>query len=107
MSIFYALNYIRPPIIRPFMADDAQNKESMKDALTALTQIIESTTTPKTSKKAIADIIADLNSTEYPMSVRAANAISLLDDITQDPNMPTYVRTPLWHAVTKLESIRE
>ncbi len=41
------------------------------------------------------------------MSVRAANAISMLDDITQDPNIPSYVRVTLWQAVSKLESIRE
>ena len=41
------------------------------------------------------------------MSVRAANTISLLDDVTQDPNLPSYVRTSLWQVVSILESIRE
>ena len=50
---------------------------------------------------------ADLVKEEYSLSVRAANTISLLDDVTQDPNMPSYVRTQLWQAVSKLESIRE
>ncbi|TLX81838.1 MAG: hypothetical protein E6K98_06655, partial [Thaumarchaeota archaeon] len=36
-----------------------------------------------------------------------ANAISALDDITQDPNMPSYVRVTLWQAVSALERIRE
>lgn len=89
------------------MADDQQNQESMKDALATLNQIAESSTTPKTIKKAIVDLIAELKGTEYSMSVRAANAISILDDVTQDPNMPSYVRTQLWQAVSKLESIRE
>lgn len=89
------------------MADDQQNQESMKGALTTLSQIAESSTTPKTIKKAIVDLIAELKGTEYSMSVRAANAISILDDVTQDPNMPSYVRTQLWQAVSKLESIRE
>ena len=48
-----------------------------------------------------------MNGEEYELSVRAANAISMLDDITQDPNMPSYVRTQLWQAVSKLEGIRE
>jgi len=51
--------------------------------------------------------VTDLVKEEYSLSVRAANTISLLDDITQDPNMPSYVRTQLWQAVSKLESIRE
>jgi len=89
------------------MADDAQNKESMKGAIDTLNQITSSNSTPKTIKKSITDLVADLNNTEYSLSVRAANTISLLDDVTQDPNMPSYVRTQLWQAVSKLESIRE
>ena len=89
------------------MADEAQNKESMKEAIETLNQIASSSSTPKTIKKSITDLIADLNNEEYSLSVRAANTISLLDDVTQDPNMPSYVRTQLWQAVSKLESIRE
>ena len=89
------------------MADEAQNKESMKEAIETLNQIAASSSTPKTIKKSITNLIADLNNEEYSLSVRAANTISLLDDVTQDPNMPSYVRTQLWQAVSKLESIRE
>ncbi len=89
------------------MVDDAQNKESMKGAIDTLNQIVSSNSTPKTIKKSITDLIVNLSSQEYSLSVRAANTISLLDDVTQDPNMPSYVRTQLWQAVSKLESIRE
>ncbi|MDH3204615.1 MAG: UPF0147 family protein [Nitrosopumilus sp.] len=89
------------------MADETQNKESMKEAIETLNQITSSNSTPKTIKKSITDLIVDLNNEEYSLSVRAANTISLLDDVTQDPNMPSYVRTQLWQAVSKLESIRE
>ena len=89
------------------MADDTQNKESINETIHTLNQIGTNPATPKTIKKAIADLITELNSEEYTLSVRAANAISMLDDITQDPNTPSYVRTQLWQAVSKLEGIRE
>lgn len=89
------------------MASSEQNKESMKGAIETLNQIASNNSTPKTIKKSITDMIVDLKSEEYSMSVRAANTISMLDDVTQDPNMPSYVRTQLWQAVSKLESIRE
>ena len=89
------------------MADEKENKESMKEAIDTLNQIVSSSSTPKTVKKSISDLIADLSNEEYALSVRAANTISLLDDVTQDPNLPSYVRTQLWQAVSKLESIRE
>ena len=71
------------------MADETQNKEAMKEAIDTLNQIASNNSTPKTIKKSITDIIADLNNDEYSLSVRAANTISLLDDVTQDPNMPS------------------
>ena len=89
------------------MADETQNKQAMKEAIDTLNLIISTNSTPKTIKKSITDLVADLVKEEYQLSVRAANTISLLDDVTQDPNMQSYVRTQLWQAVSKLESIRE
>jgi len=89
------------------MADEAQNKQAMKEAIDTLNLIVSTNSTPKTIKKSITDLVTDLVKEEYSLSVRAANTISLLDDVTQDPNMPSYVRTQLWQAVSKLESIRE
>ncbi len=89
------------------MVDDKENKESMKEAIDTLNQIVTSSSTPKTIKKSILGLIKNLTEEEVALSVRAANTISLLDDVTQDPNMPSFVRTQLWQAVSKLESIRE
>lgn len=89
------------------MADDSQNKQAMKEAIDTLNQIASTNSTPKPIRKTVNDLVTDLIKEEYSLSVRAANTISLLDDITQDANMPSYVRTQLWQAVSKLESIRE
>ncbi len=89
------------------MADENQNKEALKESIDTLNQIASNPATPKTIKKNISDLVNDLHSDDYSESVRAANAISMLDDITQDPNMPSYVRVTLWQAVSKLEGIRE
>ena len=83
------------------------NKQSLENAIQTLNQLATSHSTPKNFKKTINDLINDLKLEEYSISVRAANAISSLDDITQDPNVPSFVRTSLWHAVSVLESIRE
>jgi len=40
-------------------------------------------------------------------SVRAANAISMLDTVTQNPQTQSHIRTMLWQVVSTLESIRE
>ena len=89
------------------MRTKEENLEFLNTAMTTLNQIATNPSTPKNIRKNIADIVEELKSDEYSISVRAANTISSLDDVTQDPNMPSYVRTSLWQAVSTLESIRE
>ena len=89
------------------MTTKEENLEFLNNSMTTLNQIATNPSTPKNIRKNIADIVEELKSDEYSISVRAANTISALDDVTQDPNMPSYVRTSLWQAVSTLESIRE
>lgn len=85
----------------------AQNQKSFESAIQTLTQVAANPTTPKNIKKNLTDLIANLKGSQDSVSVRAANAISQLDDVSQDPNMPSYVRVTLWQAVSTLESIRD
>ena len=85
----------------------AQNQKAFEAALQTLTQVAANPTTPKNIKKGLTDLVGDLKNAEESVSIRAANAISRLDDITQDPNLPSYVRVTLWQAVSSLENIRE
>jgi len=90
------------------MADKkAQNQTSFDQAIQTLAQVVSNPTTPKNIKKNLTDLISSLKASQDPISVRAANAISQLDDVTQDPNIPSYVRVTLWQAVSALEGIRE
>ena len=86
---------------------EKKNQDAFNKAIETLNQLATSSSTPRNIRKDIVDLVTNLKSQEYSVSVRASNAISVLDDITQDPNMPSYVRVNLWQAVSALESIRE
>ena len=85
----------------------SDNLETLNQAIATLEEIASNPSTPKNIKKSITDLAVELKKEESSVSMRAASAISLLDDITQDPNMPSYVRVTLWQAVSTLERIRE
>ena len=89
------------------MVSKEENKKFLDNAMSSLNQLATSPSTPRNIRKSITSLLEELKSEEYSMSVRAANTTSLLDDITQDPNMPSYVRTSLWQIVSMLENIRE
>ena len=89
------------------MVSKEENIKFLDNAMSSLNQLATSPSTPRNIRKSISSLLEELKSEEYSMSVRAANTTSLLDDITQDPNMPSYVRTSLWQVVSMLENIRE
>lgn len=82
-------------------------EERLKQAITILTEVSEDTTTPRNIRRAAKDSIDALQSTEYTPAVRASNAISILDEILQDPNMPPYTRVKLWNVMSILEAIKD
>jgi len=84
-----------------------ENDAKLKKAVTVLTQIADSNITPRNIRKTVKDSITMLADSKQSLAVRAANAISLLDEVGQDPNMPSFARVTLWSAVSELESIRE
>ncbi|HUV54860.1 MAG TPA: UPF0147 family protein [Candidatus Krumholzibacteriaceae bacterium] len=79
----------------------------MEQAMSILNMIADDNTTPRnirrTAKQA-ADMLLDQS---LSVAARAANAIAILEDISQDPNMPMYSRTRIWNAISVLEGIRD
>lgn len=82
-------------------------EERIKQALAVLEQVSEDTTTPRNIRRAAKDSMNVLQGTEFTAAVRAANAISLLDEILQDPNMPAYTRVKLWNVMSVIEAIKD
>ncbi|MEM0058670.1 MAG: UPF0147 family protein [Candidatus Bathyarchaeia archaeon] len=82
-------------------------EERIKQALAVLAEVSEDTTTPRNIRRAAKDSIDALQTTEFTPAVRASNAISILDEILQDPNMPPYTRVKLWNVMSILEAIKD
>jgi len=79
----------------------------IKQALGVLNEVSNDNTTPRNIRRAAKSAMDLLQVGDLSIGVRAANAISTLDDISQDPNMPPYTRTKLWQAVSLIEAIKD
>jgi uncharacterized protein (UPF0147 family) len=82
-------------------------EERIKQASAVLSEVSEDNTTPRNIRRAAKDSMETMQTNEYTPAVRASNAISLLDDILQDPNMPAYTRVKLWNVMSLLEAIKD
>ena len=82
-------------------------EERIAQATNVLGMVSEDTTTPRNIRRAAKQSITSLQVAEDTPAVRAANAISMLDEILQDPNMPPYSRVKLWNVMSLLEAIKD
>ena len=82
-------------------------EERIKRALAVLGAVSEDNTTPRNIRRAAKDAMGAMQTGEYTPAVRASNAVSLLDEILQDPNMPPYTRVKLWNVMSLLEAIKD
>jgi uncharacterized protein (UPF0147 family) len=79
----------------------------IKQALGVLNEVSNDNTTPRNIRRAAKDAMDALQAASNSIGVRASNAISILDDISQDPNMPPYTRVKLWNVASILEAVRD
>ena len=90
---------------------DKVNQENMAAAIATLENINRNhhSEVNRNIKNRIAELVLLLKDRDekYSLSVRAANAISILDRLTQDKGMKSHIRTMLWQVVSNLEGIRE
>jgi len=82
-------------------------EERIKQAVIVLGGVSEDNTTPRNIRRAAKDSMDVLHTTEFTPAVKASNAISILDEILQDPNMPPYTRVKLWNVMSLLEAIKD
>ena len=72
-----------------------------------LDEINTDRTVPKNIRTVIQQVKADLNNEKQDTAVRINSAVSLLDEVSNDPNIPIYTRTQIWNIVSMLEVINE
>ena len=82
-------------------------EKRFKHVTSILSYISEDRTTPRNIRRSAKEALNTLTTTGQSHAIRAAQAINILDDISQDPNMPAYTRTRIWNVVSLLEIVKE
>ncbi|AIY91016.1 UPF0147 family protein [Geoglobus acetivorans] len=76
----------------------------MNEVLETLDRIIHDDSVPRNVRKTAGEIKEDLLA-GGDISLKAASAISILEDLSADPNLPMHVRTMIWNLVSNLERL--
>ncbi len=82
---------------------DKQN--IIKQSVDILTRIVEDDSVPRNIRRAADEAKSRLLNKDESEAVRAAYVISILDDISNDPNIPIHTRTLIWNVASQLEKV--
>jgi len=69
-------------------------------------QVVQDTVVPRNIRRAAEQAIEALLDEKKEPAVRAADAIAILEEISEDPNMPMHTRTIIWEVLGALEQIK-
>ena len=74
-----------------------------EQVLAMLQQIVDDRTVPRNIRTKCEESINALKSESQELSIRLNTVISSMDEIVNDPNIPSYTRTQVWNIVSMLE----
>ncbi|MCK9318615.1 MAG: UPF0147 family protein, partial [Methanoculleus sp.] len=80
----------------------ASPEETIRICIQMLQNINEDSTIPRNIRRVADETKSILQDESKSIGLRAATAISMIDEISNDPNMPVHARTRIWELVSQL-----
>ena len=78
----------------------------LQQIVETLVQLSDDSSVPRNVRRGASSAKDELTKQRVPLDVRIASAVYVLDDLANDPNIPTHGRTAIWSIVSNLESFQ-
>lgn len=99
MAVFPVLS---PPAFRVAVMNE---KSGVIGQITQmLTDLSNDRKVPRNVRSVISDAMRELKRTDDNLTAKVNTTISMLDEVSNDPNIQGYTRTQIWNVVSLLES---
>jgi hypothetical protein len=72
----------------------------------ALSQLADDALVPRNVRRGAQSAKDALSKPHAALDMRIASAVGVLDDLANDPNLPTHGRTAIWSIISSLESLQ-
>ncbi len=87
------------PTTKTYMEEGYMDMETINRLLD---EINDDRSVPKNIRNSIMEARQHLNS-DADIAIKVNSAVSILDELSNDPNIPIYTRTQIWNIVSMLE----
>lgn len=79
---------------------------SLEEVMVSLGELSEDRRVPKNVRASIKEVIDELNRSDQEMNIKINTVLSILDEVSNDPNISAFTRTEVWNIVSQLESLQ-
>ena len=94
-----------PSPAKPVAPLSAETKAKLEQVCGGLDMLQEDTSVPRNIRRGAEDAKKLLLNDTLAFDVRKSNAINILDDLSNDPNIPLHGRTLIYSIVSQLEPL--
>ena len=93
------------PAPAPAEASDPRSL-AIAQTVATLTELADDVSVPRNVRRGAQSAREALGKPQVALDVRLASAVYALDDLANDPNLPTHGRTAIWSIISQLESLQ-
>ena len=79
---------------------------AIAQTVATLTELADDNSVPRNVRRGAQSARDALGKSKVALDVRVASAVYALDDLANDPNLPTHGRTAIWSIISQLESLQ-
>jgi uncharacterized protein len=90
----------------PIVAPADPRSLAIEQTVTTLTELADDSSVPRNVRRGAQSAKDALGKPRVALDMRIASAVYLLDDLANDPNLPTHGRTAIWSIISQLESLQ-
>ena len=90
----------------PIPARTVPDLAGLQRIVEALSQLADDGLVPRNVRRGAQAAKDALAKPRSALDVRIASAVYVLDDLANDPNLPTHGRTAIWSIISSLESLQ-
>ncbi len=80
-------------------------QDVIKQSIQVLDHIANDSSVPRNIRRSANEILVTLRKEDEPLFLRTSSSIPILEDISNDPNIPLHTRTLIWNVASQLETI--
>lgn len=80
--------------------------QKIKGITEVLNQVIEDTSIPRNIRRSAEEAKNILLNEKEDVSVRVSSALYILEEISNDRNLPIHARTIIWNVASELETVK-